>query len=212
MQTNDLIRSLVADLDTPAPRVAPRLAASVLLGLAASGAGFAVALGPRPDIAAALMTARFEFKILMLAGMSSLAAALVVRMARPTASARTAVYGLLAVGLAFWLAAAVEASVIPRAQWWSAAKGSNAYICLPAIVIMSLPVLAAAVWALRRGAPAHPGACGALAGLLAGALAASMYATHCTDDSPLFVAVWYGLAFAAVTLLGWLAGRIWLRW
>jgi hypothetical protein len=53
---------------------------------------------------------------------------------------------------------------------------------------------------------------GAVAGLFAGALGAVLYATHCPDDSPLFVAVWYGLAIAAVALIGALAGRRLLRW
>ena len=52
----------------------------------------------------------------------------------------------------------------------------------------------------------------AAAGLLAGGLAATLYATHCTDDSPLFVAAWYSLAIAGVAALGALIGARWLRW
>jgi len=50
----------------------------------------------------------------------------------------------------------------------------------------------------RRHRVAPPAA----AGLVAGGLSAALYATHCTDDSPLFVATWYTIAIAAVTVLG----------
>jgi hypothetical protein len=51
-----------------------------------------------------------------------------------------------------------------------------------------------------------------MAGLLAGGLAAALYAAHCPDDSPLFVAVWYTLALGIVVGVGAVAGRAVLRW
>ena len=69
--------------------------------------------------------------------------------------------------------------------------GSNSRVCMTAIPLMSLPLLAAALIGLRHGAPARPAVAGAIAGLLSAGLAATLYASHCTDDSPLFVATWY---------------------
>ena len=43
---------------------------------------------------------------------------------------------------------------------------------------------------------------GAIAGLLSAGLAATLYASHCTDDSPLFVATWYTIAALVVAGLG----------
>ena len=43
-------------------------------------------------------------------------------------------------------------------------------------------------------------------------LAATFYAAHCTDDSPLFVATWYPLAIAMLAIAGALAGRLFVRW
>jgi hypothetical protein len=57
-----------------------------------------------------------------------------------------------------------------------------------------------------------PAVAGAAAGLLAGALGAAVYATHCMDDSPLFVAIWYTPAIGLMTLVGLLVGRTMLRW
>jgi hypothetical protein len=47
---------------------------------------------------------------------------------------------------------------------------------------------------------------------VAAGLAATLYASHCADDSPLFVATWYSLAIALVVAAGaWLGPRV-LRW
>ena len=89
--------------------------------------------------------------------------------------------------------------------------GSNSRTCLTAIPLMSLPLLAAALVGLRHGAPARPAAAGAIAGLLSAGLAATLYASHCTDDSPLFVATWYTIATALVTAIGALVGSRVLR-
>ena len=70
-----------------------------------------------------------------------------------------------------------------------------------------MPLLVAALVGLRHGAPTRPAVTGAIAGLLASGLAATLYAAHCTDDSPLFVATWYTLAAGLVTAVGALAGR-----
>jgi hypothetical protein len=64
---------------------------------------------------------------------------------------------------------------------------------------------------LRHGAPARPALAGAMAGLISAGLAATVYASHCTDDSPLFVATWYTIAIAAVTAVGALIGAKVLR-
>jgi hypothetical protein len=47
--------------------------------------------------------------------------------------------------------------------------------------------------------------------LLSAGFAATLYASHCTDDSPLFVATWYTLSAALVTAVGALAGSKLLR-
>ena len=52
---------------------------------------------------------------------------------------------------------------------------------------------------------------GALAGLFSAGLAATLYASQCNDDSPLFVITWYSLATALVTAVGAFAGSRFLR-
>ena len=89
--------------------------------------------------------------------------------------------------------------------------GSNSRICMTAIPVMSLPILAGALIGLRHGAPARPAVAGAVAGLVSAGVAATLYASHCTDDSPLFVATWYTLATVLVTAVGALVGSRVLR-
>ena len=85
-------------------------------------------------------------------------------------------------------------------------------MCVLNMVLLSLPILAALLFGLRFGAPTRPALAGAGAGLLSGALAASLYIAHCPDDSPLFVAAWFTLAIAIATGIGALAGSRLLRW
>jgi hypothetical protein len=90
--------------------------------------------------------------------------------------------------------------------------GQNSRVCLMAIPVLSLPLLAGALIGLRNGAPSRPALAGALAGMLSAGLGATLYASHCTDDSPLFVATWYSIATALVTAIGALAGSRMLRY
>ncbi len=70
--------------------------------------------------------------------------------------------------------------------------------CLGLIPAIGLAPLAILIGVKRTGAPTHPTLAGAMAGLLAGGIAATFYAAHCFDDSPLFVAIWYTLAVAVL--------------
>lgn len=48
--------------------------------------------------------------------------------------------------------------------------------------------------------------------MLSAGLAGTLYAAHCVDDSPLFVATWYTLATAMVAGLGAVLGPRILRY
>jgi hypothetical protein len=65
---------------------------------------------------------------------------------------------------------------------------------------------------MRGLAPTRLQLAGAAAGLAAGAAGAWVYAFYCTESAAAFVAVWYSLGIAAVTLAGAVAGRFVLRW
>jgi hypothetical protein len=90
--------------------------------------------------------------------------------------------------------------------------GVNGVMCVASILFLSLLPLTATIYALRQGAPMSPALAGAAAGLLAGALGATVFAMHCTNDSPLFVAIWYALAIGLMSIFGLLVGKRALRW
>ena len=102
---------------------------------------------------------------------------------------------------------------MPSADWGTRLVGSTCLDCLTLIPLMGVGPLALFIVALRHAAPTPPALAGAVAGLAAGGVAATLYAAHCTDDLPLFVATWYTLAIAMLTA-PWAAwpGRIFARW
>ena len=211
MRTDRLIEALVADRAAPSRPIAVVLAGALALGGLVSLVVFAVELGVRGDIAAALGTWRFDLKIALLAVAVALALATCRALANPAAGPRALRRLLPLLGLAAALVA-IELVVSPAASWPTRLVGSNARFCMTFIPILSLAPLAAALLVLRRGAPASPTLAGGAAGLLAAASGAMFYAFHCFDDSPLFVMTWYSLAAVPVIALGALAGHRLLRW
>lgn len=210
MKTEHLISALAADREAPGPRVGQAMGMALAAGMIVSLAVFFVALGFRPDIASALGTWRFDAKLAII-GVAVVAAVLdCIRSTRPE-TLRAPVLSLIAVGL---LAAvvAVELAVVPSSSWLSRMIGSNAVMCLLSIPFLSLAPLIALLWAMRTAAPASPVRAGAAIGVLAAACGSALYATHCFDDSPLFVATWYLLAAVPVVGLGAMAGNRVLKW
>jgi hypothetical protein len=210
MKTDHLIAALVTDQAQRAGPVGPALGLAAGVGFALAGILFMLALGPRDDIAAAATTMRFLFKPALMLALAVAAGMLALRLVRPGTAARPAALGAVAGVLI--IAVAAELLVVPRDAWAARLIGTNAQICLTSIPLLAIAPLAAALYALRRGAPTRPALAGAAAGLLAGGIGAALYATHCTDDSPLFVATWYSLAIALVAIAGALLGTRLLRW
>jgi hypothetical protein len=211
MKTDQLIALLAAD-----PKRERPVAATLALVLAAGALGVSLValplLGVRPDLWTALGDGRVLVKHLLVIFMLLAAFGASIRVVRPGLT--LGVWGLLMTVIAgFALLAALGAMMAtPPEAWGAAMQGTTGWVCMPFIVGMSIPLLAASIWALRRGAPSYPWMGGAMAGLLSGSLAAAIYAMHCTEDSPIYYVVWYGIALAAVTFAGALLGNRWLRW
>jgi hypothetical protein len=212
MKTGDLINALAAEPPPPPLRLGRRVALALVFGVAVSAALFMAALGPRPDVVAAAHTMRFDLKFLDTLALLAPSALLAARLLRPEARPGALVAALIAPFVLLGGAVIVELAVVPADLWMTRLIGTNALHCLTLIPLMSIPPLAALIFAMRAGAPSHPTLTGALAGAAAAGAAATIYATNCTDDSPLFVASWYPLATLAVVAAGALAGRKWLQW
>jgi hypothetical protein len=141
-----------------------------------------------------------------------LAARLAMRIGRPGEATRLPALLLVLPAVMVAAAVVVELLVLPANTWKANMVGGNALFCVFFIPVLSLAPLTGFFWALKQGAPENPTAAGAAAGLAAGAIAAAIYAWHCPDDSPLFLAAWYTTAIAVVTGAGALLGRRFLRW
>ena len=211
MKTDELIRAIAAD-DKRASPLARFLYVALAAALVLAAILFAIALGPRPDIAAVALDPRFLLKFAVTLLLAATALALALRLARPGAETGYAWLVLAAAPALLAFGVLVELATMPAATWGTRLIGTNWFYCLTYVPLLSLPLLAAALIGLRHGAPTRPALAGAVAGLLAGGLGAALYAAHCTDDSPLFVATWYTLAIGGVTILGSLIGRRVLRW
>ena len=153
----------------------------------------------------------FNLKFAVTLGLAIPAIAISLRLSRPEASLRGWLW-LLVIPVGLLVAGIAGEMMLPqRLPMMARLIGSNSRICLTAIPLMSLPLLAAALIGLRHGAPSRPALTGAIAGLLSSGLAATLYASNCTDDSPLFVITWYSIATAMVASIGALAGNRLLR-
>ena len=212
MNTSQLIEALAADAPAPPVSMGKRVLVALVLGGGVSLAIFLSMLGFRADIAHAMTTVRFQLKYVDAIALAIPAAVLCWRLARPDARPGLLIAGLVAPLVLLAGAVAVELSVVPSDLWMARMIGSNMRHCLTAIPLLSIPPLAALIVALREGAPANPALSGALAGAASAGLSAMIYATNCTDDSPLFVASWYPIATLVVMGVGALAGRRWLSW
>lgn len=211
MKTDHLIEMLSQDAPVRS-QLSTRLMGAFLAGGAAAIIAFAVFVGIRPDLLSAGQTARFVFKILFVLGCLWVAVGAAMQVGRPDARLGKWRIASLALLVALGLAMAMELVVTPSNLWASRLVGRNAVFCLVVIPSLALAPLACLLVALREGAPARPGLAGAIAGLAASGIAAALYATHCPDDSPLFVATWYSLAAALVTAVGYALGTRILRW
>ena len=211
MQTDQLIRTLAADNAHRARPVGFALALALLAAAPVSLVMFFSALGVRPDVMTAMHDPFFDFKFAVTLALAISAISLSLHLSRPEASLRG--WGwLLLIPAGLLIAGIASEMMMPqRLPMMTRLVGSNSKICMTAIPLLSLPLLAAALVGLRHGAPARPAVAGALAGLLSAGLAATLYASHCTDDSPLFVATWYTIATALVTAIGALVGSKVLR-
>lgn len=212
MQTDRLIAALATDTRTVPRRIGPVLALALLAALPVAVALFMAILGMRSDVRTAMHNPFFDLKFVVTLTLAFAAIVVSLHLTRPEASFGRWGWLLLLPVVVIVSSLAAEMMMPHQRPWLARLIGNNAMACMASIPLFALPFLAAALLALRRGAPANPGLAGMTAGLLAAGLGATLYASHCTDDSPLFVVVWYSIATAFVAAVGAFAGRRMLRY
>ncbi len=188
--------------------------------LAAMAAGTAVAavlmlfwLGLRPDLVAAMGGGVFWIKLAYAGALALLALPVTLALARPDGRMPLWPWIALAALAATMVAAAwMQLTIAPPSLIPRLIHGATALVCPLYILAVSMPVLVAALAAMRRMAPTRASAAGGAAGLAAGSLGALVYAFHCPEFGLPFLLVWYNLGIVVVAALGAFAGRYVLRW
>lgn len=213
MRTDELIQLLAADArPAPSQSIERRLALAALAGLGGAGVLLAWRFGVRPDLAQALALPMFWGKLAFAGALAAAGLALLRRLSRPGLAAGRAARWLPVPLLAMGVLALVALLQAAPGERVPLVLGQTWRTCPFNIALLSAPAFAASFWALRGGAPTRLAWAGAGAGLLAGALATLVYALHCPEMAPPFLAVWYVAGMAIPTVLGALAGPRWLRW
>jgi hypothetical protein len=212
MNTNELIEALAADSRHRAASISSVWWGAVGLAIVLAAAVFFATLGPRPDIATAAETPRFLFKFAVTITLAVSAFGLARALSRPGGAWRKAMLYLAATPVVIAMGAIVELFLLPPDMWEAELVGTNSMVCLAFIPLIGTGPLVIFLLALRHGASARPALAGAVAGLLAGGIAATFYAAQCTDDSPLFVATWYTIAIAGLAAIGAAGAYRFARW
>ena len=213
MKTDDLITLLASD-PAPAPAASLGLRAGIglLAGLAVTLVLFFWLLGPRYALFRAESDPVVAAKPVLPLVLGLLAVVLTLRSVRPGAPlgrTRRAIWLVPAAGAALFLWSFVTTPEQARLRDF---LGHSIPVCLPFIVVLSVPLYAGFLAALRSGAATRPVLSGALAGLAAAGIATTVYSMFCNEDSPLFYATWYSAGILIATGLGAAAGARLLRW
>ncbi|WP_026792372.1 NrsF family protein [Pleomorphomonas oryzae] len=211
MQTDDLINLLAKDAHVRV-RFGHIFRIALAIGVVISAVLLLSTLGIRKNMAEMIETPRVLFKLGLTLLLAITATRLAFLIGKPGVSLRSAALTLLLPLSALLIGIAAELSVVPAAAWGASVEGRYSSFCLFFVPTLSIAPLAAILYSIRQGAPQNPGLAGAVAGLAAGGIAAAIYAWHCPDDSPLFLATWYSIGILVVTAAGSLIGRRVLRW
>lgn len=213
MKTDDLIGLLsnqVTRIDRGA--VARRFTKALVIGALGSVLLMSIVFGVRPDLAIVARTPVFWAKVAYPLVIALGALIAVTRLGHPGARAG---HAWLLVGLPFvavWLASWIILGGAAPGERLPIVLGHTWRTCPFNIVLLSVPTFPAVFWAMKGLAPTQLRLAGAVAGLLASAIATLAYCLHCPEMSPAFWSVWYAIGMILPAGIGaWLGPKL-LRW
>jgi hypothetical protein len=212
MKTDDLINAIAADAETARAPIARIVWIGMGVGVVVTALLYLSLLPVRPDLMSAMGDWHFLMKWAFSLTLLGTALALMLRLARPQSIPGLDWLLLFGAPLVLTLGVVTEMFAIPSSTWFPTMVGTNAWGCIIFVPILSALPLIVMLLVLRQGATTRPALAGAVAGLVAAGIAATFYATHCQNDSPLFLAAWYVLATLFVAAVGAVLGTRLLRW
>jgi hypothetical protein len=213
MKTDDLV-ILLANGEDSVPRHAAerRYATAIGLGVIAASLLMFALLGMRRDLAEAIHLPMFWTKFGYVACLAIASLLTVLRLSRPGARLDWVPAAFAVPIVAMWALAGFVLAVAEPAQRMGLLLGSTWAVCPFLIAMLSAPLLAAILWAMRDLAPTRLPLAGTSAGLLAGTVGALVYCLHCPELEAPFIGTWYLLGMLIPAAVGTLLGRYVLRW
>ena len=213
MKTHELVTMLATGADGVERSVVHRrVSASIGWGALGAALLMAVLLGVRADLLEALALPMFWVKFAFAAMLVAGSIVAVLRLSQPGARLGGVPAAIVAPVLAIWaLAVLVMLDATPEERR-TLLLGDSWAVCPLNIGVLSIPAFVSALWAVHGLAPTRLRLAGAAAGLLAGSIAALVYALHCPELAAPFIAVWYVLGILVPVAIGALIGPYVLRW
>ncbi len=213
MRTNDLITILATGANAVESNAATRRYA-IAMGWGALGSVLLMALilGPRADLAEAILLPMFWVKLAFTGSLAAASLFAAMRLSTPGVRLGRLSVALAAPVLAMWTLAAIVLARSDTELWRDLFFGKTWTSCPFLIAMLSCPVFIAAISAMRDLAPTRLRLAGAAAGLLAGTTGALVYCLHCPELEAPFLGFWYLLGILLPTAAGALLGPRFLRW
>jgi hypothetical protein len=213
MKTDALIDMLASSAGAIRPGHAARLyGIALVIGIGCTAALMATMLGPRHDVARAVVLPMFWVKLAFVASLAVLGIVGAWRVALPARSIGSISRAIAIVVAGLWMIAAVTlAQSAPQARP-ALVLGSTWTSCPWLIAGLSLPVFVALASAMKHMAPTHLRRAGAMVGFASGASAALVYAIHCPELGAPFLGIWYVAGIAIPVVIGTLLGDRLFRW
>ena len=213
MKTDQLIDMLSTNVEpVKSGQVWKPLIWALAIGGVASFCVMLATVGLRTEAAGGIHFGFLTLKLLFMLSVIGTGTALLMKLIRPGQEARKLFRFLFLPFLVAGFVGIVALALHPSSAWDRMILGTEWVTCLFCIPLFAIVPFALLIWALRKGAPTNLKRTGTIAGLVAGALGATAYAFHCSDDSLPFVAIWYG---TMVVLCAWIGARLGprlLRW
>ncbi|QNB08403.1 DUF1109 domain-containing protein [Herbaspirillum frisingense] len=213
MKTDELIAMMASGV-APVDRRLPlrQMVQALTLGAVLSLLLMLKVYGLRPDLGVMLEVPMFWIKLAFPSALAVGAMLVLRRLMRPGLRVGATWAGIALPSLAIWAGGALVLLASPAAQRLPLLMGSTWRSCPFNIALLSVPLFIGIFWAVRGMAPTRLRLTGAVAGLLAGAVATMVYCLHCPEMEAPFWGLWYFLGMLVPAFAGLLLGPRLLRW
>ena len=213
MNTEQLIASLSANVPrVPRHALARRIGFGIVGGTLVAMLALVATLGVRPDLQLAMHGFAFWMKWAYTISLGLGAIYAVSRLAQPVP---TSLRGLWLLSIPVLVLAGIgigELASTPSGEWLPLWLSRSWMVCPWLVLALAVPIFIGLLWSFRMLAPTRLRAAGAVAGLAAGAWAATIYCLHCPEVSAIFVLTWYSLGILLAAGVGALFGPRFMRW